>query len=43
MLPNFLILGAARCGTTSLHYYLAEHPDVCMSTIKEPNFFLFRQ
>ena len=40
-LPNFLILGAARCGTTSLHYYLAEHPDVCMSSIKEPNFFLF--
>ena len=43
MLPNFLILGAARCGTTSLHYYLAEHPDVTMSTIKEPNHFLFRQ
>ncbi|HEX4654150.1 MAG TPA: sulfotransferase [Mycobacteriales bacterium] len=41
--PNFLILGAARCGTTSLHYYLAEHPDVCMSSIKEPNFFLFEQ
>ena len=43
MLPTFLILGAARCGTTSLHYYLDEHPDVRMSTIKEPNFFLFRQ
>ena len=42
-LPNFLILGAARCGTTSLHYYLAEHPDVCMSSIKEPNYFLFEQ
>lgn len=42
-LPNFLILGAARCGTTSLHYYLAEHPDICMSSIKEPNFFLFEQ
>ena len=42
-LPNFLILGAARCGTTSLHYYLAEHPDACMSAIKEPNFFLFEQ
>jgi hypothetical protein len=39
--PNFLILGAARCGTTSLHYYLAEHPEVCMSSIKEPNYFLF--
>jgi hypothetical protein len=42
-LPNFFILGAARCGTTSLHYYLAEHPDVSMSSIKEPNYFLFRQ
>jgi hypothetical protein len=42
-LPNFLILGAARSGTTSLHYYLAEHPDVCMSAIKEPNYFLFEQ
>jgi hypothetical protein len=43
VLPNFLVLGAARCGTTSLHYYLAEHPDVCMSSIKEPNYFLFEQ
>ena len=43
MLPNFLVLGAARCGTTSLHYYLAEHPDICMSSIKEPNHFLFEQ
>jgi hypothetical protein len=43
VLPNFLVLGAARCGTTSLHYYLAEHPGVCMSSIKEPNFFLFEQ
>lgn len=43
MLPTFLVLGAARCGTTSLHYYLADHPDICMSTIKEPNHFLFRQ
>jgi hypothetical protein len=43
MLPTFLVLGAARCGTTSLHYYLAEHPDISMSTIKEPNHFLFAQ
>jgi hypothetical protein len=43
VLPNFLVLGAARCGTTSLHYYLAEHPDVCMSSTKEPNYFLFEQ
>jgi len=42
-LPNFLVVGAARCGTTSLHYYLAQHPDICMSDVKEPNFFLFDQ
>lgn len=40
-LPTFLIAGAPRCGTTSLHYYLRQHPQVCMSAIKEPNFFLF--
>jgi hypothetical protein len=42
VLPTFFVLGAARCGTTSLHYWLAQHPDVAMSTIKEPNHFLFR-
>jgi hypothetical protein len=39
--PNFLVVGAPRAATTSLHYYLAQHPDVCMSSIKEPNYFLF--
>ena len=43
MLPTFFVLGAARCGTTSLHYWLAQHPDIAMSAIKEPNHFLFRQ
>jgi hypothetical protein len=41
ILPSFVIAGAPRCGTTSLHYYLRQHPQVCMSAIKEPNFFLF--
>ena len=40
-LPTFLVVGAPRCGTTSLHYYLQQHPQICMSSIKEPNFFLF--
>src|SRR5687768_751449 len=40
MLPTFVIIGAMKCGTTSLHYYLAEHPDVCMSEVKETNFFV---
>lgn len=38
-LPNFLILGAAKCGTTSLYAYLDQHPDVFFSTPKEPIFF----
>jgi sulfotransferase family protein len=40
-LPNFLIIGAARSGTTSLHYTLAQHPEIFVSPIKETNFFLF--
>ncbi|MDZ7676335.1 MAG: sulfotransferase [Acidimicrobiales bacterium] len=40
-LPDFLVLGAARSATTSLHYYLEQHPHVSMSQVKEPNFFAF--
>jgi hypothetical protein len=39
MLPNFLVIGAAKAGTTSLYRYLEQHPEVYMSPIKEPNFF----
>lgn len=38
-LPNFIIIGAARCGTTSLYEYLRQHPDIAMSDIKETNYF----
>ena len=38
-LPNFLIIGTPKCGTTSLHEYLKEHPQVFMSTPKELTFF----
>lgn len=38
-LPNFLVIGAAKAGTTSLYRYLEQHPDVFMSAIKEPRFF----
>jgi hypothetical protein len=41
-LPNFLIVGAAKCGTTSLYYYLKQHPEVFMSAIKEPHFITTR-
>ena len=37
--PNFLIIGAAKAGTTSLYRYLQQHPDVFLSTPKEPRFF----
>lgn len=37
-LPNFLIVGAAKSGTTSIHYFLKQHPQIFMSTVKEPKF-----
>jgi len=37
--PDFFILGAAKSGTTSLYFYLAQHPEIFMSPIKEPSFF----
>ena len=40
MLPNFLIIGAPKSGTTSLAYYLQQHPDVFMCPFKECCFFL---
>ena len=39
ILPNFLICGAPKAGTTSLYEYLREHPDVRMSEPKETGFF----
>ncbi len=39
MIPNLFIVGAPKSGTTSLHYYLDEHPDIFMSTPKEINYF----
>lgn len=38
-LPNLIVIGAMKSGTSSLHAYLNRHPDVSMSTPKEPNFF----
>lgn len=38
-LPNFLIIGAGKSGTTSAYHYLGQHPDVFMSPVKEPKFF----
>ena len=40
-LPNFLIIGAAKAGTTALHEYLKQHPQIYMTPTKETNFFAF--
>ena len=37
--PNFFIVGAPKCGTTSLQYYLQQHPDIFMSNYNEPHYF----
>ena len=38
-LPNFLIIGAAKAGSTSLYNYLKQHPQIFMSSVKEPRYF----
>lgn len=38
-MPNFFVVGAQKAGTTSLYYYLKQHPEVYMSPVKEPFFF----
>lgn len=39
-LPNFLIAGVSKCGTSSLYNYLRRHPDIFMPAFKEPSFLL---
>jgi hypothetical protein len=39
-LPTFIVIGAKKCGTTSLHYYLSLHPEISVSRTKELNFFV---
>jgi hypothetical protein len=39
-LPNLIVIGGLKCGTTSLHHYLALHPEISMSRPKELNFFV---
>ena len=38
--PNFLIVGAAKSGSTSLYQYLSQHPEIFMPVNKEPNYFV---
>ena len=39
-LPDFLIIGAPKAGTTALHAALAQHPQLYLSPVKEPKFFM---
>ena len=39
-LPNLIVIGGLKCGTTSLHHYLSLHPEISMSRPKELNFFV---
>ncbi len=39
LLPNFVIIGAQRCGTTSLYHYLCTHPAIASAVKKEVHFF----
>ncbi len=39
-LPDFIIIGAAKCGTTSLHSYLQQHPQIYLCSQKETFFFI---
>ena len=38
-MPNLIIIGGLKCGTTSIHHYLGLHPEIQMSKPKELNFF----
>ncbi len=40
-LPDFIIGGAPKSGTTTLNYNLGQHPDIYMSPIKEPRYFAY--
>lgn len=38
-IPDFLVVGAQKAGTTSLYEYLRQHPQIYMSPVKEPSYF----
>lgn len=39
-MPNFIIIGSAKAGTTSVYHYLSQHPQIYMSPLKETEFFI---
>jgi hypothetical protein len=42
-LPDFVVVGAPKCGTTSLYHYLAQHPEVFLPRQKELHYFSFEE
>jgi len=40
-LPTFIVIGAAKAGTTSIYAYMKQHPEICVSDVKETNFFAY--
>src|SRR5262249_38614960 len=40
-MPTFILIGASKAGTTACYYHLKAHPEIFMSRVKEPRFFLF--
>jgi hypothetical protein len=41
VMPNFFVIGPARCATESLFSYLKQHPQIYMSPVKETNYFVY--
>ena len=41
-MPNFLVIGAAKSGTTAMFHALKQHPQIFMSPVKEPRFFALK-
>ncbi|HEX7048133.1 MAG TPA: sulfotransferase [Gammaproteobacteria bacterium] len=41
LIANFIVIGAPKAGTTALYWYLAEHPQIFMSPVKETNYFAY--
>ena len=39
MYPNFIIIGPPKCASTSLHFYLGQHPEIFTTKVKETRFF----
>ncbi len=39
--PNFFLIGPPKCATTAVSHYLSQHPDIFISKVKEPNYFIY--